>query len=54
MKIDFGVGLEASVEVVDQRDNWLRNFEINRSLQNVSMFEVNVRYIRMEIQPRII
>jgi len=54
MKLDFGVGFEASVEeFVDQRDNQPRNFEINLLRQIVSMFEVNVRHIRIEIQPRI-
>jgi hypothetical protein len=54
MKLEFSVGFEASVGVVvDQRGNRPRNFEINLLLQNVSMFEVNVRHIRIESQPRI-
>jgi hypothetical protein len=54
MKLDFSVGFEAPVEeVVDHRDNRPRSFEINLLLQNVSMFEVNVRQIRIEIQSRI-
>jgi len=55
MKLDFGAGFEASVgEVVDQRDNWPRNFEVNLLLQNLSMFEIDVGHIKIEIQPRII
>jgi hypothetical protein len=54
MKLDFGVGFEATIEeVVDHRDNRPRSFEINLLLQNVSMFEVKVRQIRIEIQSRI-
>jgi hypothetical protein len=55
MKLNFGVGFEASVEVVvvDQRDNRPRNYEINLLLQNVSMFEVDMRHVRIELQPRL-
>jgi hypothetical protein len=54
MKLDFGIDFEASVEVVvGQRDNRLRNFEINLLFKKVSMVEVDVRHTRIEIQPRI-
>jgi type II secretory pathway component PulF len=54
MKLDFGVGLETSVEVVvDQCNNRLQNFEINLLFQNVSMFGVDVGHIRIEIESRI-
>jgi hypothetical protein len=38
MKLDFSVGFEASVEeVVGQRDNRPRNFEINLLLSTVNL-----------------